>query len=195
MTTDLDERAAAERLLAAAEQSGLACTDAPVGLVAVLELVSRAATLLVLDRIRQRAGSYPSSLQTLLSRPEPDVQVERDAALDAADFLGWRDGIDLLSQQTLPCVAPRLHRGWQDKRQSCRQARRITHDAVGFSLDAEQRDGLLRGLALRNRVFVAPPPARLSAAELRASLRVLVELTERLAPDDSVRSLAARLLG
>lgn len=183
-STDLDATTVAEALLAALARTRLAPADDPVALAATLELATRVATLLVIERLAPLAASYPANVQALLAWPEPAIDSSRDSVLERSEFLGWRDAVDMLCAEPLPCVAPRLHRGWQDKTQSCRHARRVTRSAVGFAVDEAGARALLDGMAICNRVFVAPPPVRLDPARVRHAYLAVLDVVESAAPTE-----------
>jgi len=178
---ELDHEAAAERLLADLQQQSGAGSNSPTQAAAALLLTIRAAHLLALAKVQGVQG-YPATVQALLNVPEPAVDPERDAAFDPGDSLTFVDLLDLLSQEQLPCLAPHLHRGWQDKTQSCRQARRLTTAAFGHELDGEGRRALLAAQAITNRVFVAPPPVVLDLRRVRKAVRDVLRLISHLAP-------------
>ena len=68
--------------------------------------------------------------------------------------------LDLLSDDALECVAPGMHRGWEDRRFSCRRSRETASEAVGYRIPPDDREALLLLSAYRNRVFRLPPPVR-----------------------------------
>ncbi len=193
-----DARSLAESLLGALERSGTGRGQDPVALTAGLELALRAFHLLTLGRLYQVKDQFPATNQSLMSVPEPAIDPPLDALAHPADFLAQIDLLDLLSAEDLPCVAPGLHRGWQDRTRSCQHARRITAGAVGFSIDAEEREELLGALALANRVHCIPPPVTLEAETVRQAHRPVLRLIERLAAgrsDSAFTGLEARILG
>jgi hypothetical protein len=188
--TDLDTRAMAANMIAGIAKSGLAASSEPLEVAQALAMAIRAAQLHCLGRLARVVSGFPATIQALMTLPEPGIDTDRDALAESQDFLGFLDMLDLLSGELLECLAPRLHRGWQDKVQSCRAARLLTLEAVGFELDEEQRASLLSALACVNRVFVVPPPVRLSPDEVREALEAVLGLIARLASDDAECSRA-----
>ena len=144
----------------------------------------RSAQLLAVARLMPARDRYAATNQMLFQEPEPEIVVARDALVEEGDFLRFADLLDLLSEESLPCVASRLHRGWQDRVQSCREARRISQEAVGLALGPEERAALLSGLAVANRVFRIPPPLDLDAKRGAAGFDALLRLINRLAPSN-----------
>jgi hypothetical protein len=183
-----------EELLRSLERTGLVGSDAPLELATALLLAGRAAQLQLLEAVQREAGGLPAPIQALLALPAPGLAPERDALADPAEALLLEDLIDLVSLEETPCIAPRLHRGWQDRRQSCREARRRCGAAVGLSLDAARRAALLEALALIKRVFQLPPPLALEAAALRRGLTALLELCQEAGEGTEVAAAAGRLL-
>lgn len=170
----------AERLLALLERTRLGESSEPLEVGAAIGLAIRTAHVLALERLAGVAAEFPATIQALLTAPDPVVDTARDALEDTQGVLDFRDLIDLLSVTGLECVAPRLHRGWQDKVQSCQTARRAAQGAVGFGIDGERRRSLLAGLAIYHRLFVFPPPVRPDVEDARAALAGLLRLVEQL---------------
>jgi hypothetical protein len=183
-------------LLLVVDRYGLARPDDALSRATTLEVLMRSAQLLAVAALRSVRDSYPATNQFLFQEPEAEIVVARDALVDGGDFLRFADLLDLLSEESLPCVASRLHRGWQDRVQSCREARRVSQEAAGFSLGPEERAALLSGLAVANRVFRIPPPLDLDAKRGAAGFDALLRLIERLAPSDQAsafRDLTSKL--
>ncbi len=193
MSLQRDPLTMAKTILASAARSGLGRSDQPEDLMQALLLSTRAAHLLALHKIQAVRAKFPATLQALLSQPDPAIEVTRDAFTEPRDFICFDDLLDLLSAEALPCTAPRLHRGWQDKKQSCRDARKITAGAVGLSLQPDERDALLEGWALQNRFFFMPPPLQLSADQVVRCLPPVLGLIKRLAPDELADEIAHSL--
>lgn len=179
---ELDDLALARALIVNLESADLAGAEQAVDLVRAVDLAIRAAQLLVFRSLYEHRGRFPATVQTLLSRPGEDLQVSRDAQASPGETLGFINILDMLSDHSLPCVSREMHRGWQDKKQSCRLARQITTAELGFSLDQTQRDLLLLALALRNRVMRMPPPVSLDRTAAREALAAVLDLVESLAP-------------
>lgn len=176
----MDAKLIAEGLLAGLARTRLAESEDPLEIVQALALRIRAALLLGLERIAAVAGEFPATIQALMSVPAESIEAARDALIQPQDYLGFIDLLDLLSDDSLDCVSPRLHRGWQDKKQSCLDARRLSRGAVGFALDAARRESLLLALAIYQRVFCVPPPVQLVIEDARAALKAVGGLIDRL---------------
>ena len=80
-----------------------------------LDLGSRTAELLAVDRLRPVRDRFPASIGALLDAPPPDVSAHRDA-VEVPKSLEFTEVLDLLSDEALECVGPELHRGWEDRR-------------------------------------------------------------------------------
>ncbi len=188
---------AAEDLLGLVGRFGLARDEDPLAQTTALEFCFRAAFLLAFERLRAVREEYPATQQTLMADPDPAIVGVRDALTDVSDFISGRDLIDLLSATELPCIAPRLHRGWQDRTRSCQEARRVSLGAIGFALDAEERERLLDGLGICQRVLRVPPPFDLLGSEGQAVFGPLLGWIARLAPEgerETVRGLVGKIL-
>ncbi len=175
----LDSQEEAARLW----QGALAAFDQAEGsLVSLCESLNlglRAAELLVIDRLQPIKEQFPATITLQLQRPSPEVEAYRDAVAEPKS-LQITEILDLLSADDLECVAPRLHRGWEDRRFSCARSRKTAREAVGLTLDKEDIDRLLLLAAYRNRLFRYPPPIRLVPAEILAAFPTLQGLVERL---------------
>jgi len=126
---------------------------APGDLVALcecLDLGLRAAEILVVHRLQPVKDRFPATIGVQLELPDAEVDVYRDA-VNAPKGIQFTDVIDLLSDEELECVAPRLHRGWEDRRFSCRRSRATANEVLGVSLDETSRDRMLLLAAYRNR--------------------------------------------
>jgi hypothetical protein len=144
-----------------------------------LDLGVRAAEIAVIHKLQPVKDRFPATIALQLELPVPEIDATRDA-VTVPKALDFTEILDLLSDEGLECVGPRLHRGWEDRRFSCRRSRRTAKDAVGFSLDAADRDQLLLLAAYRNRLFRYPPPIRIVPAEIRAAFPVLRRVVEAL---------------
>ena len=169
--------------LAAELDAGIAALtsmESTVPRAAALALAIRAVELQVVDRVWSELRSYPATIQEHFTTADnPEVSV-KDAFADPGKALGFLDVLELCSDQALSCVAPRLYRGWQDRNQARRDARRRTTDAVGFSLTAEERDALLQALAIRHRLMSVVPPVDLDAGQIDEALGAVRALLARL---------------
>ncbi len=181
---DLDSKVVAETLLASLAEAKLAASGSDLDVAQAIAVAIRAAHVLGVEQLGAISESFPASIRALLTVPEPTIDVSRDAALEVQDSCAFIDLFDLLCDEDLPCLAPRLHRGWQDKTQSCRDARRLTASVVGFSIDGEFRHSLLGAVAITNRVFMVAPPVRLDHAQSRRSLAAVLRLIDLLSESD-----------
>jgi hypothetical protein len=176
----LDAAEEAERLW----RGALAALDkAPSGFLPLseaLELGIRSAQLYLGVRLQPAVAQLPATIQSLLEPPPLEVDPLRDA-LYLPRSLGFVDGLDMLSEDGLECVAPGLHHGWEDRRFSCARSRRVAREATGITLDPATRNELLWLAAYRNRIFQLPPPLRVDSARILGALPRLTELVERLA--------------
>jgi ribosomal protein S12 methylthiotransferase accessory factor YcaO len=196
--TVLDAVSMAGGLLAALEESGAGRAENPLDQAAGLQQAYRAFHLLILDRLYPIKDQFPVTNQALMAVPNATIDPVRDSLAHPADFLAPIDLIDLISDEGLPCVAPHLHRGWQDRTESCRHARQLSSSVVGFSIDREEREALLAGLAVCNRVSVLPPPLELEPESVHRAYGPVLRLIERLAEgsDDPVfKNLSGRIIG
>ena len=194
----MDAVAMAGGLLAGLERSGAGRSDNPLEQASGLEAAFRAFHLLALSKLYRVKEQFPATNQGLMVVPEPQIHPERDALVHAADFLAPIDVIDLLSETGLPCVAPYLHRGWQDRQRSCLHARQLAASAFGFWIGGEERGALMTGIAIVNRVALVPPPVQLDPAATREAYKPVLHLVERLAAgsDNPVfKNLPQRVLG
>ena len=178
MNAMLDETHFASELATHAET--LAEGDAEVAGIAALALVARAAELKLTARLTPVLDQFPRTIQEHFHRPSESAVSAQDAFMDAGTPIGLLDLLEMASEQGLSCIAPRLYRGWQDRNQARRDARRITAEAVGFSLTADERDGLLMAVAVRNRAFLTAPPFEVDEAQVDHALDAVRALLKRL---------------
>ncbi|MGD8698426.1 MAG: hypothetical protein PVJ43_03995 [Gemmatimonadales bacterium] len=136
-----------------------------VSLLESLDLGLHAAEILVIQLLQPIKDSFPATIGLLLNTPAPEVDLRQDA-INVPKALGFTDAIDLLSADDLECVSPGMHRGWEDRRFSCRRSRTATREAVGITLTAEDQEQLLLLAAYRNRLFRCPPPVRVVPGEI-----------------------------
>ncbi len=182
----IQSKSAAERLLIGLADSDLKGMTDPVTIGQAVCTAIRVAEMLALHGLDPVVGQYPATIQELFSRPRhPELDVS-DAFIDPAGYLDFLDLLEMLSDESLSCISPRLYRGWQDRIQARRDARRITTETLGITLSADERDSLLPALALRNRLQIVPLPLAVSADEIRALFPPLAKLIDQLADDDAV---------
>lgn len=171
----------ARRLWAGALEAAELAEDL-VPLCESIGLGLRAAEIRVVQLLQPVRDRFPATITGLLGMPEPEVDAHRDA-IDVPRVMEFLDVIDLLSEASLECVSPELHRGWEDRRFSCRRSRETAQDAVGVVLGPEQQEDLLLLTAYRNRIFRLPPPVMIVPGDVREAFRGLEELMEDLLPD------------
>ncbi len=155
---------------------------APQDVSAILESLDlgiRAVEILGFHRIEPVRDKFPATIASHLEPPAPDVEVQRDA-VEQPRCLGFRELLDLMSEEELPCVARDMHHGWEDRRCACMRGRALTNEAIGFSVGADDREQLLLLLAYRNRIFRYPPPVRIVVSEVVDSFPRLEELVKKL---------------
>ncbi|HSG82694.1 MAG TPA: hypothetical protein VLC48_10610, partial [Gemmatimonadota bacterium] len=150
-----------------------------VSLCESLDLGLHAAEILVIHRLQSVKDQFPATIGLQLNMPEPQVDAHRDG-ISVPKTLEFIDVIDLLSDEELECVSPGLHRGWEDRRFSCRRSRTAAGEAVGLTLSAADQDKLLLLAAYRNRLFRSPPPVRVVPEEIVNGFPALERLVEGL---------------
>jgi len=176
----LDAAEEAERLWNGALEALDKAATGFLPLSEALELGIRSAQIYLGVRLQPVVAQLPATLQSLLEPPPLEVDPLRDA-LYLPRSLAFVDGLDMLSEDGLECVAPGLHHGWEDRRFSCARARRVAREATGITLDGATRTELLWLAAYRNRIFQLPPPLRVDSARILAAMPKLTALVERLA--------------
>ncbi|MBW1807450.1 MAG: hypothetical protein JRJ87_04600 [Deltaproteobacteria bacterium] len=177
---DLNDSALAGRLLDSLEHLKLAASDDPVEAALAIALAIRIAQLFCYQRLKRIAGQFPATIQTLLRTPKI---LQNSALTDPQEFIEFLDLIDLMSETDLKCIAPRLHRGWQDKVQSCQSARQLTQAELKYTIDADMRKSLLLALEIYNRTYLLPPPITFESQAVKQALASLLVLIEKLVPE------------
>jgi hypothetical protein len=165
----------AARLWRGAKEAQEKASESLVAMCEALDLGLRAAEILVIHRLQPVKEHFPATIGIQLDRPSSDVEAHRDA-VNIPNSLGFTAVLDLLSSEELECVSPGLHRGWEDRRFSCRRSRITAQDALGVVLGPEDRDQLLLLSAYRNRIFRSPPPVRVVRDEILGALPALNRL-------------------
>jgi hypothetical protein len=150
-----------------------------VALCESLDLGLHAAEILAIQKLQPVKDRFPATIALQLDTPDPEVNVLRDAVAEPK-ALEFTDLLDLLSAEELDCVGPRLHRGWEDRRFSCRRSRETAQAALGVTLGHQDRDRLLLLAAYRNRLFRYPPPIRIDSAEVLEAFGALRSLVDHL---------------
>ena len=175
----LGPREEAERLWQGAIEARQEAGGDLVALCGALDLGLRAAEILVIDKLSPIKEQFPATIAIQLGRPDPEVDTVEDA-ITVPNSLQFTEILDLLSAEELECVAPGLHRGWEDRRFSCKRSRVTAQGALEVTLSAEERKDLLLLSAYRNRIFRAPPPVRVVPREILGAFLSLNSLVERL---------------
>jgi hypothetical protein len=176
-STTLDVGDAVNGLIRQAET--LADGGQSVDRVTALAIWMRAVEIRIADRLQPVIHRFPATIQGHFTRPDTPVVGAGDAYLDRGAGANMLDLLELLGETTLSCISPRLYRGWQDRNQARIDARKITGEVMGFALDAGEREALLAALALRNRVFMTPPPVDIEEPQLDAAVAAVRRLVER----------------
>jgi hypothetical protein len=176
---DLGPEDEARRLWQGAVEAHESSPDDLVALCASLDLGLHAAEILVIHLLQPVKDRFPATIQVQLSMPSPDVDPHRDG-VNVPNVLQFVDAIDLLSGEDLECVSPGMHRGWEDRRFSCRRSRATAQEAVGITLSEKDQEQQLLLTAYRNRLFRCPPPVRVVPAQIHTAFGSLVKLVEGL---------------
>jgi hypothetical protein len=150
-----------------------------VSLFQAVELGCRAVEILAAHRLQGVKDRFPATIGLLLEIPVPEVDPNRDS-VPGHSSLDFTDVLDLVSEESLSCVAPGMHRGWEDRRFACRRSRVTAREALGVSLDAAARADLLTLAAYRNRLFRHPPPVRVVTGEITRGFDALEDLVNGL---------------
>jgi hypothetical protein len=165
----------AHRLWEGALRAQSLASDDFIAMCEALDLGLRAAEILVTHRLQPVKDQFPATIGIQLDTPSPEVDAHRDA-ITVPSSLPFTDILDLLSGEAMECVAPGLHRGWEDRRFSCRRSRVTATEALGVSLTHEDREQLLLLAAYRNRIFRSPPPVRVIRDEILGAFPALNRL-------------------
>ena len=167
------------RLWQGAEEAQKTAASDLVALCEVLDLGLRAAEVMVTHRLQPVKDEFPATIAIQLETPTPEVEAYRDS-VSVPNALPFVSVLDLLSEEGLECVSPNLHRGWEDRRFSCKRSRVTAKEALGITLGEEERDQLLLLAAYRNRIFRSPPPVRVVRDEILGAFPALNRLMESL---------------
>ena len=169
----------ADRLWKGAEEAFENAGKSLVSLCECLDLGVRTAEILAIQRLQPVKHEFPGTIALQLETPVPEVEPLRDAVA-TPKAIQFTEILDLLSEETLECVGPRLHRGWEDRRFSCIRSRVTAQKATGVTLSQDARDKLLLLAAYRNRIFGYPPPIRILPAEILGAFGELRSLVKGL---------------
>jgi hypothetical protein len=151
-----------------------------VALCESLDLGLRAAEILTVHRLHPIRDQFPATIAVQLEMPHPEIDRQRDG-IQVPKAIQFNEVIDLLSDPELGCVSPGMHRGWEDRRFSCRRSRVTAQEAIGVTLDAGEQSELLTLAAYRNRLFRTPPPVRVRPGEILEAFSALNRLVKGLA--------------
>ena len=176
---DLSPEEEAKRLWDGALEAHKNASEDLISLCAALDLGLRSAEILTIQKLQPIKDHFPATIGVLLDTPNPEVDTHRDA-ISIPNSLQFTDIVDLLSAEELECVSPGMHRGWEDRRFSCRRSRVSAQEATGVTLDANQRDQSLLLSAYRNRIFRYPPPIQVNTKDILVAFESLVRLVEGL---------------
>lgn len=168
-----------KRLWLGAMEAQVAAPGDLVALFEALDLGLRAAEVLVTHRLQPVKSEFPATIGIQLETPAAEVEAYRDA-VNVPNSLPFTAVLDLLSAEELECVSPGLHRGWEDRRFSCKRSRVTAKEALRFTLGEKEREELLLLSAYRNRIFRSPPPVRVVLSEILAGFPTLNRLVEAL---------------
>ena len=176
---DLGSEEEARRLWQGAKESQKNAPGSLVAMCEALDLGLRTVEILVTHRLQSVKEQFPATIGIQLDTLSPEVDALRDA-VNIPNSLTFTAVLDLLSADDLECVSPGLHRGWEDRRFSCKRSRVTAKEALGVALEEEDRNQLLLLSAYRNRIFRSPPPVRVKRDEILRAFPALNRLVERL---------------
>lgn len=176
---ELEPREEAQRLWQGAIEAREGAAEDMISLFEALDLGVRAAESLVIEKLNPIKDEFPATIAIQLERPAPEVDTVEDA-IAVPHSLQFTDIVDVVSAQELECVAPGLHRGWEDRRFSCKRSRATAQEALKVTLTGEEQRDLLLLSAYRNRIFRAPPPVRVAPKEVLLAFGTLEAFMERL---------------
>ena len=176
---ELGPQEEAGRLWEGALKARAAAGEDLVALCESLDLGLRAAEILTVHLLNPIREQFPATIALQLEMPRPEVEPGRDG-IQVPKAIQFNEVIDLLSDPELECVSPGMHRGWEDRRFSCRRSRVTAQEATGVTLGADEQGQLLTLAAYRNRLFRTPPPVRVKPPEILAAFAALDRLVEGL---------------
>lgn len=179
---DLGPKEEARRMWDGAVKARANAGEDLVALCESLDLGLRAAEILVVHRLNPLRDRFPATIALQLEMPDPEVDPQRDG-IQVPRALQFHEVIDLLSALELECVSPGMHRGWEDRRFSCRRSRSTAQEAIGVTLSADEQRSLLALAAYRNRLFRTPPPVRVRPRDILEAFGALDRLMEGLTAD------------
>lgn len=177
---DLGPEEEASRLWDGALEARASAADDLVALCESLDLGLRAAEILTVHILNPIREQFPATIAVQLEMPRPEVEPQRDG-IQVPKALQFNEVIDLLSDLELECVSPGMHRGWEDRRFSCRRSRVTAQEATGVTLSHKEQHHLLILAAYRNRLFRTPPPVQVRPRDILAAFGALDRLVAGLA--------------
>jgi hypothetical protein len=169
----------ARRMWAGSKQARGAAGRDLVALSEALDLGLHAAEILVIRLLQPARPRFPATIGLQLELPTPEVDPHRDGVI-SPHTLQFHDIVDLLSDEGLECVSPGLHRGWEDRRFSCRRSRNTAQTEIGVTLTGSEQADLLLLSAYRNRLFRYPPPVRVVPGDILGAFGALDRLVQKL---------------
>lgn len=169
----------AERLWRRAEEAFIRAPGSIAQLCEAIDLGVRVIEIEAVSRLQPIRHQFPATIAALLESPPPEVDTMRDF-VHPPKSLTYLDVIDMMSAESLPCISHQLHRGWEDRIESCRRSREKTRGVIGFSLAEDERKPLMLIGAYRNRLFALPPPVRIVPSEVIGAYPSLAVLADRL---------------
>lgn len=173
----------ARRMWKGSKKARLTASDDLVALSEALDLGLHAAEIHVIRLLQPVRSKFPATIGLQLELPTPVVDPLRDGVI-SPHTLQFHDIVDLLSAEELDCVSPGMHRGWEDRRFSCRRSRATAQEEIGVTLSRPDQASLLLLSAYRNRLFRYPPPVRVVPGEIVDAFDALDRLVERLSQAD-----------
>jgi len=169
----------AERLWRRAEEAFIQAPGSIAQLCEAIDLGVRVVEIGVVSRLQPIRNQFPATIASLLESPPAEIDTMRDF-VHPPKSLSYLDLIDMLSEEKLPCISPQLHRGWEDRIESCRRSRETTLSVIEFSLDEAERAPLMLLGAYRNRLFELPPPVKIIPSDVLGAYPSLATMAERL---------------
>jgi hypothetical protein len=179
---DLGPEDEARRLWEGALAARAGAGDDLVALCESLDLGLHAAEILAIRILNPIKERFPATIGLQLEMPGAEVDPHRDG-IQVPKSLQFAEVVDLLSDTELECVSPGMHRGWEDRRFSCRRSRVTAQEATGLTLSADDQALLLLLSAYRNRIFRTPPPVQIRPGDILSAFEALDRLVEGLLKD------------
>ena len=169
----------AERLWRSAEEALILSSGSFVQLFQAVELGVRVVEIVAVAQLQRVRHRFPATITSLLESPPVEVEPIRDF-VHPPRSLRFVDIVDMLSEEDLPCLSQGLHRGWEDRVESCRRTRDIAQSATNMSIGPTERENLTMIGAYRNRLFEMPPTLKVVPADVIGAYPALAIIAERL---------------